>query len=305
MPGRSSLQPVVNQCLCGWACMQESSSWTQAASLRQGQARRAPVTNKNMATHSASPGLNVASSVCTQLPQVMGRERLAEGMVEGCRAPLVVMLHSRGGPGTGTVGSAEATTLRAGTGADVQVDVACCCRAPAHMAAVRKRGLVSRCFQCGAEKPYDSSAALCSLHHWKQHAVLVFGVWPSCIAACVCWNQLLSRQIQLTGGATWCSGRWTLRGWPWLVWLGVLKRFRRRRRQRRRRRRRRRSSACQLQDRRLDVPSVCNALLCKQVAVLSLRGTQRLDRGGAFWSGGLNVEMLCYAHLPTAFPLSL
>ena len=60
--------------------------------------------------------VTVASSVRAQLPQDMGRERKAEGMVEGCRGHQVATLHRRGGQATGTVGSAEGTTLRAAAG---------------------------------------------------------------------------------------------------------------------------------------------------------------------------------------------
>ena len=103
-------------CLCACLACQKAWSWTQAESLA-GPGKRGPVAR--FLQHSRTQlqqRLSVLSFVRAQLPQAMGRERKAEGMVEGFRGLRVATLHSSGGQGTGIVGSAEATTLRAAAG---------------------------------------------------------------------------------------------------------------------------------------------------------------------------------------------
>ena len=115
--------------VCLFACLacQKAWAWIQAESLA-GPGKTWPcggvaAAQPHAASTEAKRGcpqlqqrLSVAFPVRAQLPQAMGRERKAEGMVEGCREHRVATLHSSGGQGTGIVGSAEATTLRAAAG---------------------------------------------------------------------------------------------------------------------------------------------------------------------------------------------
>ena len=132
----SGVEELLLKCACVVClALQEAWSWTQAKSLA-GTGKTWPcgeVLQYSRTQPEQRP--SVVSSVRVQLHQVMGRERKAEGMAEGCRGHRAATLHRLGGQGTGIVGSAEGTTLRAAAGETLWADLAWLCCALAHIAA--------------------------------------------------------------------------------------------------------------------------------------------------------------------------